>query len=179
MKCSTSLFLFLLIFSCVNEKTNKAPLAKRKSEKNQVKTNRDEAEVILGSIKSHMSSSDPKYKFLTTIMTSKNLDEELKSGNSKGEESTTYLGLINFHGESFHVFKQIYTIQFAREIHGGSVIIFADNNGARYYEMEMSENLPIDLKGGIFRFNANADTVYMKIEYLSDSDIVFKNVKTH
>ena len=178
MKFCTYLFLFLLMFSCVNEKSKKAHSSKRKSEKNQVKTDRDEVKVILGSIKIKLAPTDQKFEYLRTLISSKNLNEENKSGNSEGQETITYLGQINVHGESFHVFKQIYFIQFAREIHGGSEMIFANKNGASYYELEMSENLPIDMNHGIFRFNTNADTIYMKIEYMSDSDIVFKKVKT-
>ena len=111
-------------------------------------------------------------------MSSQSLNKEIKSGNSEGQQTTTYLGQMNVHGESFHVFKQIYSIQFARERHGGSVLIFTNKKGASYYEMEMSENLPIDLKYGVFRFMANTDTIYMKIECLSDNDIVFRKVKT-
>lgn len=179
MKYWTSLFLFLLMFSCVNEKSKKAHSKKLISKKKQVKTNRDEVNVMLGTIKMHLDPSDQKFKYLSTLINSKNPNQEVKSGNSEGQETTTYLGQINVHGASFHVFKQMYTIQFARERHGGSVLIFANKNGANYYEMEMSENLPIDVNDGFFRFNANADTVDMKIEYMSDNDLVFKKVKIH
>ena len=179
MKFWTSLLLFLLMISCVNEKSKKAHSKELISEKNQVKINRDEENVMLGAIKIHLDPSDPKFKYLSTLINPKNLNQEFKSGNSEGQETISYLGQMNVHGASFHVFKQMYTIQFARERHGGSVLIFANKNGANYYEMELSENLPIDLKDGIFRFNANADTEYMKIEYMSDNDLVFRKVKIH
>lgn len=167
------------MFSCVNERSKKAHSEELISKKYQVKTNRDEVNVMLGTIKMHLDPPDQKFKYLSTLINSKNPNQEVKSGNSEGQETTTYLGQINLHGASFHVFKQMYTIQFARESHGGSVLIFANKNGANYYEMEMSENLPIDLNDGIFCFNSKADTVDMKIEYMSDRDLVFKKVKIH
>ena len=178
MKLSMYLFFVFLMFSCINEKSEKEHSAKRTSKKNEVKIGRDEADVILGAFKIQVDASDPKCKYLSTLMSSQSLNKEIKSGNSEGQQTTTYLGQMNVHGESFHVFKQIYSIQFARERHGGSVLIFTNKKGASYYEMEMSENLPIDLKYGVFRFMANTDTIYMKIECLSDNDIVFRKVKT-
>lgn len=144
--------------------------------KSQVESETDELKVILGSLQFKLEVTDPKVKYLNTLINHKFLNKEVKSGRpDDAEYFTTYLGQIELNGIENHLFKQFYTIQAAIEKHGHTVIVFVNKNGASYYDMEMPENLPLNMKNGSFRFKHKNDTLIMKIEHVSDSDLVFRN----
>ena len=136
----------------------------------------NEPEVFLGSLQYKLDNKDPKVVYLNTLINPKNINKEVKSGKSEeAEYFTTYLGQITLHEKENHVFKQFYTIQAAIEKHGHSVIVFANKDGASYYDMEMPENLPLDLKNGSFRYMHKKDTLIMKIEHVSENDLILRN----
>ena len=112
---------------------------------------------------------------MKTLTKIENINKEFKSGKSEeAEYFTTYLGNITLNDRDCHVFKQFYTIQAAIEKHGHSVIIFMDKQGAFYYDME-SQDLPFDVRNGLFRFKHKNDTLLMKIEHLSENDLILRN----
>ncbi|MEN9972002.1 MAG: hypothetical protein RIS20_349 [Bacteroidota bacterium] len=126
----------------------------------------NEPNVILGSLQFKLKKNDPKVVYLKTLTQLKNINKEFKSEKSdEAEYFNTYLGQIKLIEKEWHVFKQFYTIQAAIVKHGQSVIIFMDRQGAAYYDMELPEDLPIDMKNGSFRFKYKNDTLLMKIEY--------------
>lgn len=136
----------------------------------------DEPQVILGSLQYKLEKNDPKIAYLNTLTRPKNIDKTFKSGKSEESEYfTTYLGQIKLNEKDCHVFKQFYTIQAAITKHGHSVIIIMDNQGASYYDMELPEELPIDMRNGSFRFKYKSDTLLMKIEHVSENDLIFTN----
>jgi hypothetical protein len=136
----------------------------------------NEPKVILGSLQFKLEKKNPKVIYLNTLTKPKNINKEFKSGKSEeAEYFTTYLGQITLNEKDCHVFKQFYTIQAAIEKHGQSVIIFMDNQGASCYDMELPEDLPIDMRNGSFRFKHKNDTLLMKIEHLSESDLILLN----
>jgi len=109
-------------------------------------------------------------------LTQKNINKEHKSGKSDDVEYfTTYLGELNLKGSKTNVFKQYYSVQAAIEKHGHSVIIFTNNFGATYYDMEMIENLPLDMINGSFRYIRKTDTLIMKIDRVSKNDLILRN----
>jgi hypothetical protein len=136
----------------------------------------NEPKVILGSLQFKLEIKDPKVVYLNTLTKPKYINKDFKSGKSEeAEYFTTYLGHITLNEKDCHVFKQFYTIQAAIEKHGHSVIIFMDNQGASYYDMESPEDLPIDMRNGSFRFKHKNDTLLMKIEHLSENDLILRN----
>jgi hypothetical protein len=135
-----------------------------------------EPKVILGSLKFQLEKKDPKVVYLKTLTKLENINKEFKSGKSEeAEYFTTYLGNITLNDRDCHVFKQFYTIQAAIEKHGHSVIIFMDKQGAFYYDMELPEDLPFDVKNDFFRFKHKNDILLMKIEHLSENDLILRN----
>lgn len=186
MKWLNTIFLLLLLFSCNddNKKMSHSDLVENDSvidvvqeNKSQVESENDELKVILGSLQFKLGVTDPKVKHLNTLRNHQFANKEVKSGRpNEAEYFTTYLGQIKLNEMESHMFKQFYTIQAAIEKHGHSVIIFVNKNGASYYDMEMPENLPIDVKNGLFRFKHKNDTLIMKMEHVSDSDLVFRNM---
>jgi hypothetical protein len=145
--------------------------------KTQIETKKNELNVILGSLQDKLQNSDPKVIYLNTLINSKRINKEFKSGKSdEAEYFTTYLGQLNLNKLETHVFKQFYTIQAAIEKHGHSVIILVNKSGAYYYEMDLPEDLPIDMeKNGSFRFKHKNDTLNMKIEHVLENDLILKN----
>ncbi|WP_343788834.1 hypothetical protein [Wandonia haliotis] len=139
-------------------------------------TEENELKVILGSLQFKLEKKDPKVVYLNTLINPTKINKEVKSGKSdEAEYFATYLGQITLNEKDLHVFKQFYTIQAAIEKHGCSVIIFMDKQGASYYDMELPEYLPIDMKNGSFRFKHKNDTLLMKIEHLSENDLILRN----
>ena len=175
----------LILYSCniENEKMSHSNLVDNdrisdtvnKDDIEEVSVN-NEPEVILGSLQYKLDNKDPKVVYLNTLINHKNINKEVKSGKSEeAEYFTTYLGQIMLNEKENHVFKQFYTIQAAIEKHGHSVIIFKDNEGASYFDMELPEDLPIELKNGTFKFKHKNDTLIMKIEHLSENDLILSN----
>lgn len=185
MKWINTIFIMILLSSCniENEKKSHSELVDNDSiSKNDQKVDTEEVldnnepKVILGSLQFKLNNTDPKVIYLNTLINSKNINKEVKSGKSQeAEYFTSYLGQIILNGKQNNVFKQFYTIQAAIEKHGHSVIVFVNKDGASYYEMEMPENLPIDLKNGSFRFKHKNDTLIMKIEHVSENDLILRN----
>jgi len=175
----------LLLFSCnnENEKLSHSDLVDNQSISDTINKDNiekvaedNEPKVILGSLKFKLEKKDPKVVYLNTLINPKYINKDVKSGKSEeAEYFTTYLGQITLNEKDRHVFKQFYTIQAAIEKHGHSVIIFMDKQGASYYDMELPEDLPIDMKNGSFRFKHKNDTLLMKIEHLSEKDLILRN----
>jgi hypothetical protein len=186
MKWINSIFFMLLVYSCntENEKSSHLDLLENdlnsddyKDNKNQEVAEKNEPVVILGSLQFKLENTDTRVKYLNTLINPKNLNKEIQLGNPEDSEYfTTYLGQIILNDIEFQVFKQFYTIQAAIEKHGHSVIIFVNKNSAFYYDMEMPENLPVDLKNGSFRYEYLKDTLVMKIEDFSENDLILRNV---
>jgi len=190
MKWIYTIFIMLLLFSCnnENEKLSHSDLVDNQSISDTIKKDNiekvaedNEPKVILGSLKFKLEKKDPKVVYLNTLINPKYINKDVKSGKSEeAEYFTTYLGQITLNEKDRHVFKQFYTIQAAIEKHGHSVIIFMDKQGASYYDMELPEDLPIDMKNGSFRFKHKNDTLLMKIEHLSENDLILRNIhNTH
>lgn len=178
----------LLLYSCntENEKLSLLDLLENDLNSDNYTDNKDqevadksEPVVIRGSLQFKLENTDSSVKYLKTLINPKNLDKETKFGKPEDSEYfTTYLGQIILNNEEFHVFKQFYTIQAAIEKHGHSVIIFVNKNSAFYYDMEMPENLPVDLKNGSFRYKYLKDTLVMKIEKFSENDLMLRNINS-
>ena len=185
MKWINTIFIILFLYSCNNEnkKMSHSDLVDNDTISDTVHKDDIEDEsldnepnVILGSLQFKLEKNDPKVVYLNTLINSKNINKEVKSGKSEeAEYITTYLGQIALNEKDLHVFKEFYTIQAAIEKHGHSVIIFMDKQGASYYDMELPEDLPIDMKNGSFRFKHKNDTLLMKIEHLSENDLILRN----
>lgn len=140
----------------------------------------NEPEVILGSLKYKLDLQDPKVIYLNTLINPKNIQKEVNYKESEeAEYTTTYLGKIMLNEKTNHVFKQFYTIQAAIEKHGHSVLIFKDEEGASFFDMELPENLPFELKNGSFRFKNKNKTLCMKIEHVSENDLILRNTHNH
>jgi len=136
----------------------------------------NEPEVILGALIYKLDPQDPKVIYLNTLDNPKNIQKEVNYKESEeAEYITTYLGEIMLNEKTNHVFKQFYTIQAAIEKHGHSVLILVNKLGAYYYEMDLPEDLPIDMKNGAFRFKNKNDTLLMKIEHVSENDLILRN----
>lgn len=186
MKWIYTIFIMLLLFSCnnENEKLSHSDLVDNQSISDTINKDNiekvaedNEPKVILGSLKFKLEKKDPKVVYLNTLINPKYINKDVKSGKSEeAEYFTTYLGQITLNEKDRHVFKQFYTIQAAIEKHGHSVIIFMDKQGASYYDMELPEDLPIDMKNGSFRFKHKNDTLLMKIEHLSENDLILRNI---
>lgn len=147
----------------------------QKTDKEELSKN-NEQKVIVGSLQFKLDSKDQKVRYLNTLINPNNINKEVKSGKSNDVEYfTTYLGQITLNNEENYVFKQFYTIQAAIEKHGHSVIVFVNKHCASYYDMEMPENLPIDLKNESFRYKLNNDTLIMKLEHVSENDLILRN----
>ncbi|GAA0876299.1 hypothetical protein GCM10009118_27090 [Wandonia haliotis] len=185
MKWINTIFIMLLFYSCnnENEKMSHSDLVDddcisdivNKDDVEEV-TEENELKVILGSLQFKLEKKDPKVVYLNTLINPTKINKEVKSGKSdEAEYFATYLGQITLNEKDLHVFKQFYTIQAAIEKHGCSVIIFMDKQGASYYDMELPEYLPIDMKNGSFRFKHKNDTLLMKIEHLSENDLILRN----
>lgn len=176
----------LILFSCYNEdeKMNHSDLNDNHSisdtlHKNEIEefSEDNEPKVIIGSLQFKLEKKDSKVVYLNTLTKHKNINKEFKSGKpEEAEYYTTYLGQITLNEKDCHVFKQFYTIQAAIEKHGHSVIIFMDNQGASFYDMELPEDLPIDMRNGSFRFKHKNDTLLMKIEHFSENDLILRNI---
>jgi hypothetical protein len=188
MKWIHSIFFLFLLCSCntENEKLSHLDLVENdvnsnhnSDNKNQEKSEKNEPEVIRGSLQFKLENTDSRVKYLKTLINPKNLDKETKFGKPEDSEYfTTYLGQIILNDLEYHLFKQFYIIQAAIEKHGHSVIIFVNKNSAFYYDMEMPENLPVDLKNGSFRYKYLKDTLVMKIEDFSENDLILRNTNS-
>lgn len=181
------IFMMLLMYSCTIKKERKRhsnllqiEITDSNEQKTKEKLSQNSTpEVILGALQFRLDNNDQKVDYLNTLITSKNINKEVKSGKSEeAEDYTTYLGQIKLNEKAYHVFKQFYTVQAAIEEHGHSVIIFKDKFGASYYDMELPDDLPIDLTNGLFRFKHINDTLLMKIEYISENDLILRNTQT-
>lgn len=182
MNRTNIIFLLLILFSCKNEneKSSQSTLdeninvtSKLKKDNFQPESKNEELKVVLGSLQFKLGINDPKVKDLNLLIKPQNINSEIKSGKpNEAEYFTTYFGPIKWNHLEGHVFKQFYTVQAAISKHGHSVLIFVSKNGALYYNMEMPENLPLDLKNGSFRYIYNYDTLKMKIEHISEDDLV-------
>lgn len=188
MKWIYTFSMMHLLFSCKNEneKMSHSDLVDNHRISDTINKNNiekvivdNEPNVILGSLQFKLEKNDPKVVYLNTLAQPKNINKEFKSGKpDEAEYFTNYLGKIKLIEKEWHVFKQFYTIQAAIVKHGHSVIIFMDKQGAAYYEMELLEDLPIDMKNGSFRFKYKNDTLLMKMEHLSENDLVLRKIKT-
>ncbi len=177
--------MMLILFSCnnENEKMSHSDLVDNHSisdtlHKHDIEelSEDNEPKVILGSLQFKLEKKDPKVVYLNTLTKPKNIDKEFKSRKSEeAEYFTTYLGQIKLNEKNCHVFKQFYMIQAAIEKHGHSVTIFMDKQGASYYDMELPEDLPIDMRKDSFRFKHKNDILLMKIEHLSENDLILRN----
>lgn len=137
----------------------------------------DKRKIYLGVLKEKITAPDIKVKQLIVWAKKRNIGKEIITGNPKeAEYYTTYLGEIEYNGQPYHVFKLYFDVQAAIEKHGHSEIIVLRNQEASYYDMEMTENLPIDLKNGQFRFIENNDTLNMKIELITETDLLFSEL---
>lgn len=187
MKWISTIFIMLALGSCnnENEKMSHAINLDKDQENDQTKRQKDQIpsensknEIILGYIQDKLENADPKVKYLKSRIDKKNINKEHKSGKSNEVEYfTTYLGELNLKGSKTNVFKQYYSVQAAIEKHGHSVIIFTTDQGATYYDMEMTENLPLDMINGSFRYIRKTDTLIMKIDRVSEKDLILRNIQ--
>lgn len=186
MKWINAIFIMIFLYSCniENKKISHSKLMEKQGvsddsnkTKTQFESKKDEFNVILGASQFKLENSDPKVIYLYTLINSKSLNKEVKSGKlDQDEYFTTYLGQIKLNELETHIFKQFYTVQAAIEKHGHSVIILVNKNGANYYDMETPENLPLDYKNGSFRYKYKNDTLKMRIEHASENDLVLRNM---
>lgn len=187
MKWISTIFIMLALGSCnnENEKMSHAINLDKDQENDQTKRQKDQIpsensknEIIFGYIQDKLENADPKVKYSKSRIDKKNINKEHKSGKSNEVEYfTTYLGELNLKGSKTNVFKQYYSVQAAIEKHGHSVIIFTTDQGATYYDMEMTENLPLDMINGSFRYIRKTDTLIMKIDRVSEKDLILRNIQ--
>jgi hypothetical protein len=185
MKWIVTILIILGVCSCNNEHEKMShsinldkdqEVEQVKRDKDQITSENSENEIILGYIQDKLENADPKVKYLKSCIDTKNINKVHKTGKSdEVEYFTTYLGELKLKGLKTNVFKQYYSVQAAIEKHGHSVIIFTNDLGATYYDMEMIENLPLDMINGSFRYIRNSDTLIMKIDRVSEKDLILRN----
>lgn len=93
--------------------------------------------------------------------------------NINSEEFTHCLGEVRYQNQLFLVYSRYYTVQAAIQKHPHNDIILINDKFAYFYDLQETENLPIELKNNIFLFFIKQDILQLKLDYFDETNIVF------
>lgn len=153
------LIILFALFSCKNSDIKSKFLGKK------VKKNYSNSDnLIFGSFRFKLNKNDSNL-----VATLQGINEL----NINSEEFIHCLGEVRYQNQLFLVYSRYYTVQAAIQKHPHNDIILINDEFAYFYDLQETENLPIELKNNIFLFIIKQDTLQLKLDFVDEKGIFF------